>query len=120
MKKRRTNEFWVRYEDIALMVVGYDQACDFCAWFIINRCQPRTTTTESGTDRVARVEILLSRYESVENYEACAKLFQHKNGFDIPDIVCIIRIKDYIFNALAVLYYNVNIEECSEVFCEYG
>jgi hypothetical protein len=25
-----------------------------------------------------------------------------------------------LFNALAVLNYDANIEECSEVFCEYG
>ena len=29
-------------------------------------------------------------------------------------------MEDYVFNALAVLNYDSNIEECSEVFCEYG
>ena len=65
MKKRRTDEFWGRYEDTALMVVGYGQACDFCAWFIIHLCLPSMTTFEEKSDRVALVDILIRRYEAV-------------------------------------------------------
>ena len=117
---RRKSGFWKQYEDFALMVVGYGQACDFCAWFIINRCNPAAMPHKPESDRVALVDILIRRYESVENYEVCAKLFPYKNGFDIPDKVCKIRMEDYIFNALAVLNYYTNIEECAEVMREYG
>ena len=117
---RRKSGFWKQYEDTALMVVGYGQACDFCAWFIIHLCLPSMTTPEKKFDRVALVDILLRRYEAVENYEACSKLLPYKNGFDITQIVCKIGLGDYVFNALAVLNYDSNIQECSEVFCEYG
>ena len=87
------------------MVVGYGQACDFCAQFIIHLCLPSITTPEEKSDRVTLVDILLRRYESVENYEACSKLLPYKNGFDITKIVCKIGMEDYVFNALAVLNY---------------
>ena len=117
---RRKSGFWKQYEETALMIVGYGQACDFCAWFIIHLCLPSMTTHEEESDRIALVEILIRRYEAVENYEACSKLLSYKNGFDISEIVCKIGMEDYVFNALAVLNYHANIEECSEVFREYG
>ena len=117
---RRKSGFWKQYEDIALMVVGYGQACDYCAWFINQLCLPSMTTHEAKSDRINLVDILLRRYESVEDYKACSKLLPYKNGFDITEIVCKIGMEDYVFNALAVLNYHANIGECSEVFREYG
>ncbi|MBK9413573.1 MAG: hypothetical protein IPN61_09160 [Bacteroidetes bacterium] len=116
---RRKSGFWKQYEDLALSVLSYGQACDFCAWFITNRCLPRIII-EEGSDRVVLVDSLILRYETLGNYETCTNLLPFKNGFYIPENVCNIRMENYIYNTLAVLNYNINIEECSEVFCEYG
>ena len=56
----------------------------------------------------------------MENYELCSKLFLFKNGFDIPDSTCDIGMERYIINALAVFNYHVNLEECVEVFLDFG
>ena len=116
---RRKSGFWKQYEDLALSVIGYGQACDFCAWFIINKCLPRTNT-EQESDRVVLVDILIIQYETMGNYETCANLVPFKNGFYIPENICNLRMENYIFNCLAVLNYNNNIEKCSEVFYEFG
>ena len=120
MKKRTKSEYRIRYEEFATLVLGYDKACDFCTNFIIHSCIPRTTISERETDRTVLVNILLKRQEAKENYNLCSKLFLYKNGFDIPERACEISMERYIFNALAVLNYPVNIEECIEVFIDFG
>ena len=120
MKKRTKSEYRIRYEEFAILVLGYDKACNFCTNFIIHRCIPRTTISESETDRTVLVNTLLKRQEAMENYKLCSKLVLYKNGFDIPERACEISMERYIFNALAVLNYHVNIEECVEVFLDFG
>ena len=120
MNKRTKSEYRIRYEEFAILVLGYDKACNFCTNFIIHRCIPRTTISEHETDRTVLVNILLKRQEALENYELCSKLFLFKNGFDIPDRTCDIGMERYIINALAVLNYHVNLEECVEVFLDFG
>lgn len=120
MKKRTKGEYRIRYEEFAILVLGYDKACDFCTNFIIHRCVPRTVISDSETDRTVLVNILLKKEEAKENYQLCSKLFLYKNGFDIPERACEISMERYIFNALAVLNYSFKIEECVEVFIDFG
>ena len=117
---RKKSEYRIKYEEFAILVLGYDKACDYCTYFIVHRCLPCITTTEHETDRTVLVNILLKRQEALENYELCSKLFLYKNGFDIPQKACDISMERYIYNALAVLNYHVNIEECVEVFLDFG
>ena len=117
---RKKSEYRIKYEERVTLVLGYDKACDFCTWFIIHICLPRTTLLVHETDRSVLVDILLKRHEAEENYELCSKLFLFKNGFDIPDSTCDIGMERYIINALAVLNYHVNLEECVEVFLDFG
>ena len=119
MGKGKT-EFRLMYENLTLQVIGYERACVFCAWFILKKCVPRSTDTVIETDRTVLVDILLRRYETVENYEFCSLLLPFKNGYDISGDVTDFEMEDYLFNLLAVLNYEVNIEQCAEIFWEWG
>lgn len=108
------------YENLTLQVIGYERSCVFCAWFILKKCVPRKPDTVIETDRTVLVNILLRRYEALENYEFCSLLLPFKNGYDISDDVSDMEMDDYVFNLIAVLNYNINIEQCAEIFWEWG
>ena len=69
----------------AMMVIGFDNACELCTRFIIEHAIPCPEEFEADSNGTTLINVLLIRYEAMEDYATCQKLFRVKNGFKLPE-----------------------------------
>ena len=82
MKKDKTIS--EKFKHAAQMVIDYEMACNFCIEFIGRNAVPIEAVPGKNANGVEIIQILLNRYELLEEYEWCALIFPLRNGFKFP------------------------------------
>ena len=119
MKKDKTTP--EKFKHAAQMVIDYEKACNFCIEFIGCNAVPIKALPGKNANGVEIIQILLNRYELLEEYEWCALIFPFRDGFKFPSGVCEKSdLDEFINNSFIVLLYHNNCLLCWEEIEEFG
>ena len=111
MENKEKNQ-WDQHKESAKMIIEYEQELEYCTRFITEQAIPCTEQFEYDSNGTTLINHLLSRYEAMEDYNMCAKLFLLQRGFKFPDEVDSTDLAVFVQNAEAVLHYEKNILIC--------
>ena len=103
---------WEQYRDAATMVINYDQACSYCTQFITENAIPCSENFEPDSNGTTLINVLVERYEAVEDYNTCEKLFRLQNGFKFREGICSTDLADFVRNGEEVLHLGRNVLTC--------
>ena len=111
MENKEKNQ-WDQHKESAKMIIGYEQALEYCTRFISEQAIPCAEQFEHDSNGTTLINHLLSRCEAMEDYNMCAKLFRLQRGFKFPEGIGSTDLAVFVQNTEAVLHYEKNILIC--------
>ena len=110
--EKKEKNVWEQYRDAATMVIEFDRAVESSTRFIIENAIPCSEAFELDSNGTTLINALVERYQSIEDYDTCEKLFRLQNGFKFPEGIGSPELADFVRNGEAVMHYEKNIFIC--------
>ena len=110
--KKKEKDVMEQYRDAATMVIEFEEAVERCTQFIIENTFPCAESFELGSNGTTLINVLVERYQAIEDYDTCEKLFRLQNGFKIKEGIGSTELADFVRNGEAVMHYEKNIFIC--------